>query len=62
MCKCVRYSEVKYEIQQHLKRGMLVPVLGSGFTRGCNSRSGKVPSGSDYKEYMIDEIYESARL
>lgn len=59
MCKCVRYSEVKHEIQQHLKRGMLVPVLGSGFTRECNSRSGKVPSGSDYKEYMIDEIMKA---
>ena len=56
MCKCVHYSEVEKEIQQHLKRGMLVPILGSGFSRGCNSRSGKVPSGNDYKEYMIDEI------
>ena len=32
MCKCIKYSEVKNEIQQHLKKGMLIPVLGSGFT------------------------------
>ena len=56
MCKCIKYSEVKNEIQQHLKKGMLIPVLGSGFTRGCTSRAGKVPSGEDYKQYMIDEI------
>lgn len=59
-------SEVEKEIQQHLKRGMLIPILGSGFSRGCNSRSGKVPSGDDYKKYMIDEImkargYDSSR-
>lgn len=56
MCKCVQYSEVKMEIQQHLKKGMLVPILGAGFSRGCISRCGQVPSGSEYKDYMIDEI------
>ena len=56
MCKCVRYWEVKKEIQQHLKKKMLIPVLGSGFSRGCRSHIGKVPSGDDYKKYMIDEI------
>lgn len=56
MCVCVPYSEVKLEIQQQLKRAALVPVLGSGFTRGCTSREGKVPSGDDYKDYMIDQI------
>ena len=54
MCKCIKYSEVKNEIQQHLKKGMLIPVLG--FTRECTSRAGKVPSGDDYKQYMINEI------
>lgn len=49
----------KKEIQQHFKRDMLVPILGSGFTRGCISRAGKVPSGDDYKKYMIDEIMKA---
>ena len=47
MCVCVSYSEVKLEIQQQLKRTALIPVLGSGFIRGCPSRVGKVPSGDD---------------
>ena len=56
MCVCVSYSEVKSEIQQQLKRKALIPILGSGFTKGCASRNGTVPSGADYKEYMIDQI------
>lgn len=55
-CKCVKYSEISSEIQQHLKKRMLIPILGSGFTRDCKSRAGKVPSGEDYRYYMIDEI------
>lgn len=56
MCVCVSYSEVKSEIQQQLKRTALIPVLGSGFTQGCPAREGKVPSGEEYKEHMIDQI------
>ena len=59
MCVCVPYSEVKSEIQQQLKRAALIPILGSGFTRGCTSRKGTVPSGDDYKEYMIDQIIKT---
>ncbi|MFR8712511.1 MAG: hypothetical protein ACLVEN_09840 [Anaerotignum lactatifermentans] len=55
-CVCVSYEQVKFEIQQQLKRTALIPVLGSGFTRGCTSQGGKVPSGDDYKDYMIDQI------
>lgn len=59
MCVCVLYSEVKSEIQQQLKRAALIPILGSGFTRGCTSRNGTVPSGDDYKEYMIGQIIKT---
>lgn len=59
MCVCVLYSEVKSEIQQQLKRAALIPILGSGFTRGCTSRKGTVPSGDDYKEYMIGQIIKT---
>lgn len=35
----------------------LVPILGSGFTRGVNTkRGGKVPSGKDLKDAMIEKI------
>ena len=35
----------------------LVPILGSGFSRGYStSKGGKVPSGTDFKDYMIRKI------
>lgn len=35
----------------------MVPILGSGFTRGVNTkRGGKVPSGKDLKDAMIEKI------
>lgn len=60
-CKCVKYSEIGSEIQQHLKKRMLIPILGSGFTRNCESYAGKVPSGEDYKKYMIGEILKERK-
>ncbi len=39
------------------KEGTLVPILGSGFTRGVKTRrGGRVPSGTDLKEAMIGKI------
>ena len=58
MIKCVTYDEVKCEILQMMRKKNIIPVIGSGFTRGCVSRNGKVPSGDDYKEYMISKIVE----
>lgn len=39
-----------------IRRNMLIPVIGSGFTRNCNALSGKVPSGTDYKAHMLEKI------
>lgn len=58
MFKCVEYKEVKSDISKMMKRKSLIPVIGSGFTRGCEARKLKVPSGEDYKEYMINKIIE----
>lgn len=60
-CKCVKYSEIGSQIQQHLRKRMLIPILGSGFTRNCESYAGKVPSGEDYKKYMIGEILKERK-
>lgn len=39
------------------KEETLVPILGSGFTRGVKTRrGGSVPSGTDLKDAMIDKI------
>lgn len=41
---------------------MLIPFIGSGFTRGCEANKGFVPSGEEYREYMIDEISKKILL
>ena len=52
----VRFSQIKDELINNMRRKMLIPVIGSGFTRGCEAYKGTVPSGEDYSKYMIKEI------
>lgn len=58
MIQCVSYDEVSNEIIQMMRRKTVIPVIGSGFTRDCIARSGKVPSGEDYYNYMIAQIVD----
>lgn len=58
MIQCVSYDEVSNEIIQMMSRKTIIPVIGSGFTRDCIARSGKVPSGEDYYNYMIAQIVD----
>ena len=54
--KVVNFSQIRDELINNMRRKMLIPVIGSGFTRGCEAYKGNVPSGKDYGEYMIDQI------
>ena len=58
MIQCVSYDEVSNEIIQMMRRKTIIPVIGFGFTRDCIARSGKVPSGEDYYNYMIAQIVD----
>lgn len=58
MIQCVSYDEVSNEIIQMMRRKTIIPVIGSGFTRDCIARSGKVLSGEDYYNYMIAQIVD----
>lgn len=60
--KVVKYSEIRNELINNLRRNMVIPIIGSGFTRKCNSIKGIVPSGMDYKEYMIKETAQVLHL
>ena len=58
--RSVPLEVVQEELQRHLRRKELFPIIGSGFTRGCLTKSGEhVPSGNDMKDYM--EKYLSER-
>lgn len=57
--KTISFSEIRSELISNMQREMLIPIIGSGFTRNCTSLRGKVPSGDDYRQYMIDKIIEA---
>lgn len=53
----VTLEEVTEELQDHIRRGELFPIIGSGFTKGCKTKSGQtVPSGSDMRMDMIQYL------
>lgn len=60
--KVVKYPDIKEELLSNLKRRMLLPIIGSGFTRGCPSLKGIVPSGKDYSKHMIAKLQETGKL
>lgn len=55
----VSFAEIKEDLLSNLKRKTLLPILGSGFTRNCQSSNGKVPSGEDYRQHMIEQLLET---
>lgn len=52
----VPFSIIRSDLVGSIRRNMLIPIIGSGFTRNCNAFDGKVPSGSDYKAHMLERI------
>ena len=58
----VNFDDVHEMIIESMRKKMLIPILGSGFTRKCNSFRGSVPSGTDYQHYMIDAIQSSGEF
>lgn len=54
-------GEIKNILADHFIDKTLVPVIGSGFTRGCATKGGGVvPSGEDLRLQMINEILDLA--
>lgn len=55
----VKFDDIREIMIESMRKSMLIPILGSGFTRGCGAFCGNVPSGEDYRRYMIDAISSS---
>ena len=62
MLKIVKPEEIKSSIVAAFQNHSLVPIVGSGLSRGLSTGRGQVPSGSDYKAYMIDSLSRSGRF
>lgn len=58
----VSFPEIRDELINNMRRKMLIPVIGSGFTKNCRAHRGTVPSGKDYCEYMISQIVKEENL
>lgn len=55
--RVVQLSEIQNELQGHIRRQELFPIIGSGFTKGSTTSSnGVVPSGEDMKVYMAQYL------
>lgn len=54
--KIVKFPDVRNNIIDSMRKRMLIPIIGSGFTGGCNSLHGTVPTGNAYRDYMIKAI------
>jgi len=50
------HSEIEELFKASLEKRTLIPIIGSGFTRGEKSRNGTVPSGDDFQNIMIEKI------
>lgn len=60
--KVVKFEEIFDLFVSNLRSKSLIPVIGSGFTAGCNCFKGTVPSTQKYKQDMEDELYKKLCL
>ena len=60
--KVISYKDISGELVKKFANNQLIPIIGSGFTLNCESKHGKVPSGSSYKDYMIDAFCDAEQI
>lgn len=61
--KKVKYIQIKERLTNDIKRKSLIPIIGSGFSRGCiTENGGKVPSGQDFQIHMLEEIKKTSQF
>lgn len=56
MMNIVDIQEVRQQIINEIRLKKVLLILGAGFTSQCDALKGNVPSGTDYKKYMIDSV------
>ena len=45
-------KDLQLELAKLINEKKLIPIIGSGFTKGCRAKNGIVPSGKDMIQYM----------
>ena len=62
MLKVISYKDISAELIKKFANNQLIPVIGSGFTANCESKHGTVPSGSSYKDYMLNTFCDTLQI
>jgi hypothetical protein len=52
------FKDYREQFIEEIRNNEITPIIGSGFTRACNAKNGIVPSGKEYRNYMIKKIFE----
>jgi|GEM_PF-277660 len=50
------FEDIKEDIVNFFRRKSLIPIIGSGLSVGVTTPTGTVPSGSVFKEYMLNKL------
>lgn len=58
----ISYKDIFDELIKKFANNQLIPVIGSGFTLNCESKHGNVPSGTSYKNYMLDSFCNALQI
>lgn len=55
-------EEIKNDLITFFKNRSLIPIVGSGVSCGAITRYGKVPSGIEYKNHMIESLSKNPQF
>lgn len=57
--RILKPDEVYQDLVTYLRESSLIPIVGSGLTVGVRTAYGIVPSGAEYKEFMLEKLLEN---
>jgi hypothetical protein len=52
----ITLDKISNELKKQLRNQSIYPVIGAGFSAGCNTKKGKTPKGDDLKDEMLKQI------
>jgi hypothetical protein len=58
----VKYTDLSTFFQDAFQQNKIVPIIGSGYTKGLKTPHGSVPDGTQMKNYMIKSVISTGKL
>jgi len=60
--KILKPEEIKAIIISFFRDQSIIPIVGAGLSCGVSTNNGKVPNGEEYKDHMLDKLFENSQL